>query len=89
MEKVDPPMESTDWESPSKPPETCDQSRKSKFDRIARCTGALGGAGFEVQEFQEPTGTESRHTGGHLDGSLGIVSSDRSGGSSTDEQFEV
>ena len=32
--------------------------------------------------WQEPTGTESRHTGGHLDGSLEIISSDRSGGSS-------
>ena len=49
-------MESPDWESPSKPPETCDQSRKSKFDRIAGCIGALGGTGFEVQKFQEPTG---------------------------------
>ena len=77
-EKIDPPMESPDWESPSKPPETCDhQSRKSKFDRIVGCIGALGGTGFEAQEFQEPTGTESRHTRGHLD-SLGIVSSDRS-----------
>ena len=75
-------MESPDWESPSKLPETCD-------DRIAGCIGALGGTGFEVQEFQEPTGTESRHTRGHLDGSLGIIGSDRSGGSSTDEQFEV
>ena len=47
------------------------------------CIGALGGTGFEVQEFQEPTGTESRHTRGHLDGSFGII------GSATDEQFEV
>ena len=31
LEKIDPPMESLDWESPSKPPETCDQSRKSKL----------------------------------------------------------
>ena len=53
-----PQMESVDWKSPSKPPETCDQSGKSKFDRIAGCTGALGGTSFEVQEFQEPTGTE-------------------------------
>ena len=51
-------MESVDWKSLSKPPETCDQSGKSKFDRIAGCIGALGGTSFEVQEFQEPTGTE-------------------------------
>ena len=37
-----------DWKSPSKPPETCNQSRKSKFDRIAGCIGALGRTGFEV-----------------------------------------
>ena len=45
--------------------------------------------GFKVQELQEPAGAESRHTRGHLDGSLGIVGSERSGGSSADEQFEV
>ena len=40
---------------------------------------------FEVQELQESAGAGSRHTRGHLDGSLGIVGSDRSGGSPTDE----
>ena len=32
---------------------------------------------FEVQELQESAGAGSRHTRGHLDGSLGIVGSDR------------
>ena len=82
-------MESPDWESPPESPWTCDQPWKGKFDRIARCIGALGGAGFEVQELQESGGAESRHTRGHLDGSLGTVGSDRSGGSPTDEQYEV
>ena len=46
LEEVDPPMESPDWESPRESPWTCDQPWEGKFDRIARCIGALGGAGF-------------------------------------------
>ena len=80
LEEVDSPMESPDWESPPESPWTCDQPWKGKFDRIAGRIGALGGAGFEVQELQGPAGAESRHTRGHLDGRLGIVGSDRSGG---------
>ena len=40
-------MESPDWESPLESPLTCDQPWKGKFDRMAGCIGALGGAGFE------------------------------------------
>ena len=47
-------MESTDSESPSKPPETYDQSRKSNFDRIAGCIGALGGTDQQGQSRDIP-----------------------------------
>ena len=71
-----------DWESPPESPQACDQHCKGKLTELPGALERWEETGFEVQELQGPAGTESRHTRGH---SLGIVGSDRSGGSSTDE----